>query len=207
MRCPACQSPVFENDPACRQCGFTLEAADRAYGVPPALHKPVTDPRRVLSGLARRRVMRKVTQIEHLYPQVEVAVLLLDVPRQTPMSAYAFWLFNRGQLSSAVEKGGENRLIMLLIDVESDKAAAMTGYGLEPFLQERQLQMCVTRFSQLAARGGLAEAIEGFLRELDVQLRSVIVQLPRQFGLQPEGTWQLLSDPASGTSAAAGLNY
>ena len=204
MRCPACQSPVFENDPACRQCGFTLEVADRAYGVPPALHKPVTDAGRLLSALGRRRVVRKVAQIEHLYPQIELAILFLEVPKQTPMTAYAFWLFNRGQLSSAVDKGGENRLVMLLIDTESEKAVAMTGYGLEPFLQESQLQLCVNRFTQLAARGGLVEAIEGFLKELDVQLKTVALQLPRQFGLAEDENWLGVGDPASVATTTTG---
>lgn len=181
--------------------------ADRAYGVPPALHKPVTDPRRTLSGFARRRVLRKVAQLEHRYPQLELAVLLLDVPKQTPMSAYAFWLFNRGQLSSAVEKGGENRLVMLLIDLESERAAAMTGYGLEPFLHQRQLEMCVTRFTQLATRGGLAEAIDGFLSELEVQLRTVVLQLPRQFGLAADENWQKLAEPSAEISSAGGVTF
>ena len=207
MRCPACQSPVFENDPACGQCGFAVDVADRAYGVPPALHKPVTDPRRTLSSFARRRVLRKVAQIEHHYPQLELAVLLLDVPKQTPMSAYAFWLFNRGQLSSAVDKGGKNRLVMLLVDVESERAAAMVGYGLEPFLPERQLDMCVARFTQLAARGGLAEAVEGFLSELDMQLRTVVLQLPRQFGLAADENWQELAEPSAGISSAGGITF
>lgn len=202
MRCPACQSAVFENDAACRQCGFTLEAADRAFGVPPQLQKPVTDPKRVLPMLGRRRVERAIAALERRYPQVEIAVLLLDVPKQAPVGVYAFWLFNRGQLSSAVEKGGENRLVMLLVDVEAERAAIMTGYGLEPFVQDNQLQMCLNRFSQQAERGGLADGIDGFLKELDVQFKTVLRQLPRQFGISDDGEWE---DAGGGQAAAAAL--
>lgn len=207
MRCPACQSPVFENDAACRQCSFTLEAADRAFGVPPALHKPLTDASGALSRLARRRVEKSISQIEHRYPQIEVAVLLLNVPKQAPMSAFAFWLFNRGQLSSAVEKGGENRLVMLLVDLESERAVVMTGYGLEPFVQEAQLEMCLNRFSQQAQRGGLVDGIDGFLKELDVQLKTVVRQLPRQFGLAEDDAWQDVSGTGADEPALSGATF
>ncbi|MBL9133508.1 MAG: TPM domain-containing protein [Verrucomicrobiaceae bacterium] len=207
MRCPACQSPVFENDAACRQCGFTLEAADRVFGVPPALHKPLTDPGRVLSMLARRRLEKCVARIEHHYPQVEVAVLLLEVPAQAPLGVYAFWLFNRGQLSSAVEKGGENRLVMLLVDLQTERAVVMAGYGLEPFLPESQLVMCLNRFSQQARRGGLADGIDGFLNELDLQFKTVLRQVSRQFGLAEDDSWQGLDENPAGEKAITGSLY
>lgn len=186
MRCPSCQSPVTENDAVCLQCGFTLEAADRHFGVAPALTKPVMDPERRLSRSETRRIERAASRLLNRFPQLDVAVMLTAVPADIPMSVYAFWLFNRGQLSCASESGGANHLVFLLLDTSSHRAASMAGYGLEPFLPEARLQLCLNVHAQTSQRDGLASGILAFWKELDAQLTSVQSQIPRLFGLTPE---------------------
>lgn len=179
----------METDAACRQCGFSLEVADRTFGIPPALHRPITDTAGLLGAFARRRAAHVITEVERRFPQLSIAVVLTQVPPQTPLPLYAFWLFNRGTLSSAVEKGGDNRLVMLLIDTGSDRASAMVGYGLEPFMQEIQLQSCLQAAEQPLRRRRFAPAVESFARELDRQLVELCRLVPRQFGLAPESQW------------------
>jgi uncharacterized membrane protein YgcG len=207
VRCPACQTAVFENDAACRQCGFSLDAADHALGVPPTLQKPLTDPKGLVPSLARRRLLRAVSHFEHRYPQVEIAVVVLEVPPQVPAGVYAFWLFNRGQLSSAVETAGDNHLVMLLIEAASERAVVMAGYGLEPFVQANQLQMCLNRYSQAARRGSLVDGALAFLEELDVQFKTVLHQLPRQFGLADEEMWTGMAAGATDDTALRGAAF
>jgi uncharacterized membrane protein YgcG len=185
----------MENDAACRQCGFSLEAADRAFGIAPALQGPVADVAGVLGSFARQRVMRVIAQVERRFPQLAIAAVLMDVPQQAPLVPYAFWIFNRSQLSSAVEKGGENRLVMLLIDTNTDRAIAMVGYGLEPFIQEVPLQSCLQAALQPLQRGRHAQAIESFTRELDRQLCELCRQVPKQFGLAEDSQWLDASAP------------
>lgn len=195
MRCPACRAPAIEIDTACRQCGFSLEAADRAFGIPPALERPVTDPQQVLGMLAKRGVQSAVAKMERRFPQVRLAVVLAEAPAEAPLAAHAFWLFNRGQLSSAMESGGENRLVLLLIDTRTRQAAAMIGYGLEPLVRETQLHTCLQAASMALERGRFGQGIEAFLRELDRQLVEVCRLVPQQFGLSDESQWVDASAP------------
>jgi len=163
--------------------------ADRTFGMAPALQKPIADISGVLGSMARRRAGQIIAEVERRFPQISIAAVLLDVPQQAPLIPYAFWLFNRGSLSSAVEKGGENRLVMLLIDTSSDRAISMMGYGLEPFVQENHLQSCLQAAHQPLLKKRYAQAIESFARELDRQLVEVCRLLPKQFGLVDESRW------------------
>lgn len=201
MRCPACRNPVGETDPACRACGFSLEALVPAMGMPPVLHPPLADPDGVLSPAERREVMRTLAVFQRRFPQVSPAVVLLPLSRQVPLPLQAFWYFNRGGLFSAVEKGGNSHGVLLLLDGDSPgRAAAMVGYGLEPFVPDRLLEICLT-----AASGSLLKAITGagiaaFLRELERQLQPVADSLHAVFGLVPSGQWKetLHSQPEAG---------
>ncbi len=189
VRCPACRTPAIESDAACRQCGFSLEVADRAFGIAPALQRPVSDLTGKLGSFARRKVARVIADLERRYPQLAVAVVLTEVPPQAPLAAYAFWVFNRGQLSSALEKGGDNHLVMLLIDTHTDQAITMVGYGLEPFIEENRIQNCLQAAAHPLQRGQLSQAIEAFCRELDRQLTELCRLIPKQFGLVDEARW------------------
>lgn len=193
----------MENDAACRQCGFSLEVADRTFGIAPALQRPIADVSGVLGGFAQRRAAHVIAEVERRFPQLSVAVVLMEVPQQAPLLPYAFWIFNRGSLSSAVEKGGENRLVMMLIDTNSDRAVAMVGYGLEPFTQELHLQSCLQAAEQPLRRRRYGPAIESFARELDRKLVELCRLVPRQFGLVPEAQWVNASGAGEGTLGMA----
>jgi uncharacterized membrane protein YgcG len=199
VRCPACRSPAIETDAACRQCGFSLELADRTFGIPPTLEGPIADIAGTLGAFAHHRAVHVIAEVERRFPQLSIAAVLLEVPRDAPLVPYAFWLFNRGSLSSAVNKGGENRLVMLLIDTNSDRAIAMVGYGLEPLMQEVHLQSCLQAAHQPLQRRRFAQAIESFVRELDRQLVALCRLVPKQFGLVPEAHW--LNASAAGEEA------
>lgn len=169
--------------------------AERGFGIPPALRGPVADPENVLGKLERRSAVRIITELERRYPQIGIAAVLLPVPAQAPLSPYAFWIFNRGQLSSAVEKGGENRRVMFLIDLETNRGVAMVGYGLEPFLHDRHLQNCLNAALIPLNRAQYGRAIEAFVREFERQLQEICRLLPKQFGLVDDNQWRDATQP------------
>ena len=207
VRCPACRTPAIENDAACRQCGFSLEVADRSFGIAPALQRPIADAAGVMGAFAQKRAAHVIAQVERQFPQLAIAAVLMDVPQQAPLVPYAFWIFNRSQLSSAVEKGGENRLVMLLIDTNTDRAIAMVGYGLEPFIQEVPLQSCLQAALHSLQGGRHAQAIESFARELGRQLRELCRLVPKQFGLAQETQWLDASAPGDANVGLAESLY
>lgn len=189
VRCPACQILLSEHDAACQQCGLSLDAVDKLLGIPPNLQKPITDTQGALTFLARKKVEHCITEIERRHPLLHASVIFMNVPQQVSVGVYAFWLFNRGGLCSPVDKGGANHHVMLLIDPATSRAAAIVGYGLEPFVSLEALQLCLNEFAGAARTGSLAAGVAAFLAELDERLRLLCDELPRQFGYDENADW------------------
>lgn len=189
MRCPACQFPTLEDDAACRQCGFALEAVDRLFGIPPVLERPVTDLSRALAPREHSRVAAAVRAIEQRFPQISCAVVLSPVPDGVAAETWAFWLFNRGSLFSAVEKGGENHGILLFIDTVDHQASLTIGYGLEPFVAEDFLATCLSESAPALTKRRHASAILSVISKLETHLTDICENLPRQFGYEVDDAW------------------
>lgn len=190
MRCPACYTPAYEHDAACRQCGLTLDGLAQSLGIPPLLETPIADVARLLSRSEHRSALTAIRELHQGFPQLSFAAVIMDLPPEIPPSLQAFWLFNRGSLFSAVEKGGDNHGILYLQDSAQRRGVAMVGYGLEPFISEILLESCLTAASGSLAKSRHGAAIEAFVRELERQLRDVLAHLPRTFGLVEPQRWQ-----------------
>ena len=156
FRCPSCQNPAVEGLTVCIACGFSLAEADRRLGIPPQLSAPVADKFQHLTTADVRRIAALTDSIEKKFPQVHLAVVIDHVPADVSMSVYTFWLFNRAGISSSVERGADNHLVLLVIDASepaSKGAACMIGYGLEPFVPRDQLDACLAAITgDLSAR-------------------------------------------------------
>jgi hypothetical protein len=171
--CPSCQSRLAPGQSACPACLFSLEELDRRLGIPPQLFGPVADPLKTLSSSAVRRITSQVDRIERKFPQVRVAVALQEVPYNVTLPVFTFWLFNRGGFSSSVDRGAENFLVLLLINVSPSaplKASAMIGYGLEPFLSSEDLAACLT----LPQTSGAEALAQSFLKTLETTLINAV---------------------------------
>lgn len=199
MRCPACRHSLLEHDLSCPQCQFSLDALAQTMGIPLVLNAPLADLTRTLSSAERRAVLRTVGTLHQRFPQLSFAAVLMDVPSGILPAVQAFWLFNRGSLFSAVERGGDNHGVLLLLDTRLDRAAAMIGYGLEPFVSEMILETCLMAAAPSLAKSKHGEAIEAFARELERQLTAVVQPLPRTFGYVEDGNWRECGSGGSAT--------
>lgn len=173
--CPSCQNPAVEGQTACIACGFSLAETDGRLGIPPQLSAPVADVRGLLSSADVRRIATLTQVIEKKFPQVHLCVVIDQVPAEVSMSIFTFWVFNRAGISSSVERGPDNHLVLLVIDASdraSKGAACMIGYGLEPFVPRQTLEVCLAairpdlnarKFGKAAL--GFFTAVEGILKE------------------------------------------
>ena len=190
MVCPACQAPLAETDPVCGTCGFSLAVADQMFGIPPQLSRPVHD----LTGSAvTKRQIEKlsniVRRIERRFPQAQPAVVFSPSCDPSPLSAKAFWLFNRAALFSASDSGGGNFGVLLLIDTDQSKAAAMTGYGLESWMPDDALSTCLEAQRPSLAEHNFFDAASSFLVALLSQFESTLELSSRAFGLAENDIW------------------
>jgi uncharacterized membrane protein YgcG len=189
MRCPACRNEIHEGDAACTACGFTLAALDPHLGIPPQLTPPVVDMAQVLSSGARRTLAQATRHAEQHFPDLHAVVITAAVPAQFTPELYAFWLFNRTSLFSEVEKGGDNHGVLLLLDTQSARCAAMIGYGLEPLMPMPALETSLTAATPYLIKQNYASAGLAFFRELERQLELASETWPRAFGYSESMPW------------------
>lgn len=150
--CPSCQNPAADGETICTACGFSLAEADLHLGIPPQLSAPVADRHRHLSTSEVRLIASLTSAIEKQFPQVHLAVAIEHSPQDVPLPVFTFWLFNRSGISSAVERGPDNHLVLLVIDAGNPNvsgASCMIGYGLEPFVMREQLDTCLADISPI----------------------------------------------------------
>lgn len=215
MRCPLCQHPLTEHDAACGACGFSLDAADLAFGIPPQLRPPVSDAAGVLQSDELRRLSIACRKFEQRFPQTHVVMVLHPVPQAESAEAFAFWLFNRGGLCSALEKGGNNHTILMLVDTRQSpppRMACMIGYGLEPFLGSESIQSSLESCRSLLAKNQITAAITACLDALALHLIRISTESLATYGLSPDEFWHAEGVSSSGStsrrrSAGAGSPY
>ena len=189
MLCPACQQPVHETTAACGVCGFSIQDGDAAFGAPPLVERPITDPDDFLGRAGRQQVAQEIAEFHQRFPQCDVTLLVLPKPATAVARPWLFWLFNRGGLHSVMEKGGACRRLLLWIDPETRRLAVICGYGLEPLLPAHGLRDCLHSAGDHAASGQFARAGLAFLRELSLRLTHLHHTLPRTFGWVEPHLW------------------
>ncbi|MBX7206697.1 MAG: hypothetical protein K1X78_00180 [Verrucomicrobiaceae bacterium] len=181
--CPSCQNPAAEGRDVCIACGFSLAELDRRLGIPPQLSAPVADRFMHLPASDVRRIAALTAAIEKRFPQVHLAAVIDHVPEDVAMAVYTFWVFNRSGISSPVERGADNHLVLLLIDATeggaSKGAACMIGYGLEPFVKWHQLEACLGVMKAELAGRRLASAIIAFFNDVQAVLQESCVRANR----------------------------
>ena len=163
----------------CVACGFSLAEADRKMGIPPQLSAPVADRHQHLNAGDVRRIAVLTTRIEKKFPQLHLAAVIDRVPADVSMPVYTFWLFNRAGISSSVERGADNHLVLLVIDAggrPSKGAACMIGYGLEPFVGKAELGRCLDLAAAEVAAGHHGKAALSFFSALQTVLQNACVR-------------------------------
>ncbi len=183
MHCPYCQKPVLEASVQCADCGLELGKLDGVLGIPPVIAAGLTDPAQVLEGKASRQVKRALQKFAMRFPQVRVAVVIKTAPVVVPLRTWAWWLFNRGHFSAALDQGFMNRDVLLVLDPARHQAALTIGYGLEPFVGTRDLAGALAAGETALQAGDWAGACEQILVALDQALAVIVGRMPRTYGV------------------------
>lgn len=189
MRCPACRQTINEAEATCRQCGFSLDALAAHMGIPLQLTPPVADLAGLLSSPEKRTLNEIVQSFEQRFPQVAVCIIVAEIPAQISAELFSFWLFNRASLFSAVEQGGDNHGILLLLDAAAPRAIVTVGYGLEPLVAETVLEICLKAASSHLSKNKWVAGAEAFFRELERQFITLSKSWPQIFGYTDSDPW------------------
>jgi uncharacterized membrane protein YgcG len=183
MHCPYCQAPAFETTPQCPRCGFSLERVAAYYGVMPRLTPGLSD----LAGLFRpqdaRRIADATARLRDRFPQTTFSIVTTTLQPTQPLTAYAFWIFNRGGICTDLARGGKSRDLLLTLDAANARASLMVGYGLEPFVPHATLQDIVNQGAPHFARDHWVDGVVTVIDATTRALAAVCTSLEKTYGL------------------------
>lgn len=183
MECPYCRTALAGGTAACPGCGLTADGVSALLGPVPVFEQPVGDRAAVLSPRGKRQLADRIEKIEHLFPQIRVRFVIGHFGVEHPLSLHTFWLFNSGQFCGAAEKAGHNRLILLVLDPEAQRAALTAGYGLEPFLGGPSLDELLEKPRKLWQARSWQEGLRVLADELELRLKDIARSLEDAFGI------------------------
>jgi uncharacterized membrane protein YgcG len=107
------------------------------------------------------------------FPQLLFSVVLMDLRPRAPVAEYAFWLINRACFSEFQATGPRNFELLLVIDPGAKEAALITGYGLENFVAEEDLEATLNAARPGFEAGDLAGAIRSCIEFMTRRLREI----------------------------------
>jgi hypothetical protein len=204
MHCPYCHAPAFETLPQCGACGFSLERVDQYFGVMPRLQPGISDAEGLFKPKDFRRIEAASERLHECFPQVSFSVVSVSLRPDQPLSAYAFWIFNRGGVCRELHRGGKSRDILLTLGAAHGSATLMIGYGLEPFVSLTQLQQMVNAGAADFAAGRWADGVVAVIDHTLAGLTEIFSTLGRTYGLDMDAVRQE-EDPAVARTVPAGV--
>ena len=173
MKCPSCARPLPQPVPQCPHCRLTLRQLDIKFGAVPRHSRYLTDRTEKLPVPETARLRETLELFERKFPQILFSVFVAQLPKDSSISEYAFWLANRATFSAFDFKGEENFDFLLLIDPAAGAAAITIGYGLEPFLPEEDLQAALEHAGPDFQRNDIPGGIRACLEHLTERLRGL----------------------------------
>lgn len=127
------------------------------------------------AGLMRREEHRKVEAamegFNRRFPQLFIAVHTGAFRGVANLRQFGFWLLNRGAFEDIPVDRPNEAGILLAIDAEA-KAAGMTfGYLLDPFLDEEDTFLCLSRAHSYWLEGRYGEGVVRAIHQLEILLK------------------------------------
>jgi hypothetical protein len=144
----------------------------RMFTESPPLLLPVLDVAEIFSEDGLRRIDAARTRVRLKFPQFRWAVCTVNLPPDTSLSLFGFWLMNACPRRESETPEARAWTILLLMDVTSRKAATIPGYGAEPFLDDSDWTAAMARVSGPWLAGNPATAVTAFLNASHDRLES-----------------------------------
>lgn len=191
MKCPACATIFAEPVERCPECKLSLQRLDMKFGMVPRHSRYLTDRtgRILLNEMAQLRAALRL--FEKKFPQILFSVFVDDLPPGSSAGEFAFWMANRARFSSVEKKGGENFDLLLVIDLGTNSAALTSGYGLERYAREQDLQEVLQTLAGPLRAGNVADGIREVIDALTRRLRELY---RRARETKPQKEAELLAD-------------
>jgi hypothetical protein len=160
--CPACGHKVLADAKWCDSCHFTgARTMDMFPDSPPPL-LPVLDAAAVWNTAEIQEIEEARRKLLKIFPQFRVNVWSVDLPPDTALPVFGFWLINACPLDK--EESAEDRAwtVLLLINAGTGQAAAIPGYSAERILTDSDWKKILTSMAVEWKSGQRGAAVISF---------------------------------------------
>ncbi|MFT4549596.1 MAG: putative membrane protein YgcG [Verrucomicrobiales bacterium] len=164
---------------------MSLEKVNRLFGVVPRIVEGISDDAGILNDSSKKRIRGAANELTIRFPQTNFSVVTTNLPTDTSLGVFAFWIFNEAGIARDLDRANNNHDILLTIDPSNGRCSLMVGYGLEPYVSEQQLgQIVLTARAALEARQ-FANAIGKIISNLSGTLTQIATNLEETHGVAP----------------------
>lgn len=173
MVCPGCAATLTVPVDECARCGFSghTAVANFPYAAP-ALDRCI-DPKHHLTDGTLLKIAESSGDLEERFPQVRISTCLIDLVPEANLREFGFWLMNASSIRDQSEAENRPWTILLVIDDANGRASVTSGYAIEPFLEEGDLESLLRSESRhfIAKDYGsvILRFIDGVLEILDAR--------------------------------------
>ncbi|MDQ6913164.1 MAG: TPM domain-containing protein [Verrucomicrobiota bacterium] len=144
---------------------------DMKFGLVPAHSRFLTDRSGTLALEDMEQLRAMLRLFQKKFPQTLFSILITELESGMSVAEYAFWLANRAKFGGVDKALADNFNLLLLIDLAGNTAALTVGYGLEPYIQESDLQDVLDELARAMRSHDLAAGLRACIEFLTQRLR------------------------------------
>lgn len=175
MLCPSCQKPLDDGVPKCAYCGFDDAVAFTKFGAVPRYNALVTDTTYAeLTQIDKMRIRRHLAHFEKKFPQARLSVFMTSLLPDWKIEEYAFYLLNRCHFQAPANRGGENRVVLMTIDLAKQEACLAASYGIENYLSREDMEEALRKAAPYLARRRYVPAVAAAMRHTAKKLAATL---------------------------------
>ena len=146
---------------------------DMKFGLVPAHSRFLTDRSGKLPLEEMEQLRAALRLFQTKFPQTLFSILITELPSGTSVAEYAFWLANRARLGGVDKALADNLNLLLVVDLIGNTSALTVGYGLEPYIQESDLQDVLDELATAIRERDLANGLRTCIEFLTQRMREL----------------------------------
>lgn len=190
MKCPRCVQRVTPGEESCSHCGYSMAVACGFYGEGSVVAEQLMDVESRLTAEERGAIRQVFEDFTAQFPQLFLMMYLGTLPPPASPRQFAFWLLNHAAVPGMGVLLPNEHGLLLVVDPPGGTAVLATGYFLEDFVRQEELDG-VLRSAQKEL--GRAE-YPGALRVIAGELTRLLKKRAKEAAKHPE-TFRRAPDP------------
>jgi hypothetical protein len=166
-----------------------MQAACQLYGAEAVVAARLMDVEGVLPEEARTRIADSLEAFECRFPQLFLLMYLGPQPAPVSPRQFAFWLLNHAAVPDMDAMRPKERGLLLVVDPQGGTAVLASGYYLENFVRQEELDAVLRGAAKDLGRHDFAGALESVaagLAELLKKRAKEVARYPKRFLPSPD---------------------